>query len=204
MARLCPQCGEIHFETSTSPLPSHCRKCNADLNQASGLMPAMQLEEAQADAPPPPKVPAKVVFGRLARTPGFKGILIGCGFLVAAGVMLSLGVSWHTRVKETKATVHVGNDAPKEAKRDRLTATYTVGTKKYFQYPGIRSEGATFTVYYLPEDPATGYEAKPFLWLVIGGGVLLIGLVTLTFGVVKFSVGRAQAADHQKVMAQAG
>lgn len=203
MARLCPQCGEIHFETSANPLPPDCRKCGANLHEASGLMPGLQLEEAQTAAPAP-KTPAKVVLKQWGKTPGFKGIVVGLVILLVAGVTLYLGWDWHSRVKEAKANVHVSNDAPKWAKRDRVSATYTVGTKKYPQYPGLRREGDTFTVYYLPEDPATGYEAKPFLWLVIGGKVLLIGLGVLAFGVMRFSIGRAQIADHQKVMAHAG
>lgn len=205
MARLCPQCGEIHFETSANPLPSACRKCGANLNEASGLMPGLKLDEAEAaTATPPPKVPTKVVWGQLMKAPGFKGILIGVLVIAAAGVMLYLGWGWHSRVKETKATVYVSNDAPKWAKRDRLSANYTVGSKTYPQYPGVRPENTTFTVYYLPEDPATAYEMKPILWLVIGGMVLLIGLAILTFGIFKFMVGRALTADFRKVMAQTG
>jgi TRAP-type C4-dicarboxylate transport system permease small subunit len=203
MARLCPQCGEIHFETSTNPLPSACRKCGANLNEASGLMPGLKMDEEQATTPPP-KTPPKVVWGQLMKANGFKGIIVGVLVIAAAGVMLYLGWTWHTRVKEAKATVHAGNDAPKWAKRDRATATYVVGSKTYHQYPGVRPEGATFTVYYLPEDPATGYEMKPILWLIIGGMVLLIGLAILTFAVFKFTIGRAQTADFRKVMAQTG
>ncbi len=203
MARLCPQCGEIHFETSASPLPATCRKCNANMNEASGLMPALQLEEAQS-AEPAPKVSAKQRFQQWGQTPGFKGIIVGGVVLIAAGVILYLAWGWYSGVKEVTATCHVGPDAPKWAKRDRVTATYTVGTKKYPQYPGVRAEGTTFTVYYLPDDPATGYETKPFLWLVIGGLVLMIGLSVLSFGLMKFFVGRAQIADYQRTMAQAG
>ncbi len=204
MARLCPQCGEIHFETSASPLPSACRKCNADMNEASGLMPAMQLEEAQS-ATPRPKATPKQVFQQWAKTPGFKGIIIGVLVLTAAGVMLYMGWKWHTGVKEVTATCHVAPaDTPKWAKRNHITATYSIGTKKYPQYPGVRSEGTAFPMYYLPDDPATGYEAKPFLWLVIGGKVLLIGLGVLSFALMKFFVGRAQIADCERTMAQAG
>lgn len=204
MARLCPQCGEIHFETSASPLPATCRKCNANLNEASGLMPAMQLEEAQSGEPAP-QVSAKEKFRQWGKTPGFKGVIVGSVLLIVAGVTLYLAWGWHSGVKEVTATCHVATgDTPKWAKRDRVTATYTVGTKKYPQYPGVRAEGTTFTVYYLPSDPATGYEAKPFLWLVIGGKVLLIGLGVLSFGLMKFFVGRAQVVDYERTMAAAG
>ena len=205
MARLCPQCGEIHFETSTNPLPPDCRKCGANLHEASGLMPALQLEDAEASTPTAqPRPKPKGAPRQWGKTPGFKGIVTGLVILVIAGVTLYFGWDWHSRVKEAKANVYASNDAPKWAKRDRVTATYTVGTKKYPQYPGLRREGDTFTVYYLPEDPATGYETKPFLWLVIGGKVLLIGLGVLAFGLMRFSIGRAQIADHHKVMANAG
>jgi hypothetical protein len=203
MARLCPQCGEIHFETTTNPLPSHCRKCEADLNEASGLLPRMQFEESPpADAASPPPVKRKPK-GPLPD--GMKRIIIGGAIIAAAGVMLYLGYDWHTRVKEATATVSEGvSEAPKAAKRDRLYAQYTVGSKTYYQYPGIRQRGESFPVYYLPEDPATGYEQKPFLWIVIGGKVLFIGLGVLTFGIFKFAVGRARVADFQRTMARAG
>ncbi len=204
MARLCPQCGEIHFETSGSPLPANCRKCNANLNDAAGLMPTQHLEEAQSAAPQPKATP-KEVFRQWGQSPGFKGIIVGVLVLAAAGVMLYMGWQWYTGVKEVTATCHVAaGDAPKWAKRNHISATYTVGTKKYPQYPGVRAEGTAFPVYYLPDDPATGYEAKPFLWLVIGGMVLFIGLGVLSVALMKFFVGRAQIADCERTMAQAG
>jgi hypothetical protein len=204
MARLCPQCGEIHFETATAPMPSHCRKCEANLNEASGLMPHLQLEEQAADAAtPPPAQPRPKAKGPLPD--GMKRIIAGGVIIAAAGVMLFLGYDWHTRVKQATATVAEGESgAPKAARRNRQYATYTVGPKTYYQYPGIRQTGESFPVYYLPEDPATGYEQKPFLWLVIGGKVLMIGLGVLTFGVMKYAVGRARVADFQRTMARAG
>jgi hypothetical protein len=207
MARLCPQCGEIHFETTTSPLPSHCRKCEADLNEASGLMPRLQLEEQEqppADGTtPPPRPKPKKAKGPLPD--GMKRIIAGGVVIAAAGVMLYLGYDWHTRVKQATATVAEGESgAPAAARRNRQYATYTVGPKTYYQYPGIRQTGEAFPVYYLPEDPATGYEQKPFLWIVIGGKVLMIGLGVLGFGLMKFMVARARAADFQRTMARAG
>lgn len=208
MARLCPQCGEIHFETAANPLPAHCRKCNANLNEASGLMtglPISDVGEEQTDAPKPPKRPFKQMMKQWSKVQGFKGIVVGIVVLLAAAVMLFLGYDWHTRVKQVDAFVHfTDKDTPKEAKRDKLTATYHIGTKKYYQYPGLRVEGASFPVYYLPEAPGNGYETKPFLWLIIGGLVAFVGMGILVFGVVKFCVGRALAADYVKTMAQAG
>lgn len=206
MARLCPQCGEIHFETTANPMPSHCRKCEANLNEASGLLPRMHLEEEQppaaADTPPPAKPKPR----RKGPLPdGMMRIIVGGAIIAAAGVMLYLGYDWHTRVKQATATVEEGeSSAPKAARRNRQYATYTVGSKMYYQYPGIRQTGEAFPVYYLPEDPATGYEQKPFLWIVIGGKVLLIGLGVLAFGVMKYAVGRARVADFQRTMARAG
>ncbi|MCU0704579.1 MAG: hypothetical protein MUF18_11435 [Fimbriiglobus sp.] len=202
MARLCSQCGEIHFETSGSPLPLQCRKCNADLNGVSGLMPSFQHDEVEASRGTPRQT-IKQLFKRWSGVRGFGGIVAGCVVLLTAAAMLFLGYDWHTRVKEVTATVHPSTDAPKWAKRDRLSATYVVGTKKYPQYPGLRREGDTFPVYYLPEDPATGYETKPFLWLLIGGGVALIGVGVLTFGFFRFGISRAQIADFEQTMAQA-
>lgn len=208
MARLCPQCGEIHFATSANPLQSHCRKCNANLNEASGLMPGLKVDSAEgqsADAPKPGKRRFKLLMRQLGKMQGFKGIVLGVAVLISAAVMLFLGYSWHTRVKEVSAYVHVWDkDTPKDAKRDRLTATYHVGNKKYYQYPGLRVEGTSFTVYYLPEAPGTGYETKPFLWLLIGGLVAFVGMGILVFGTVRFVVGRAQVVDFQRTMTQAG
>lgn len=209
MARLCPQCGEIHFETTANPLPTHCRKCEANLNEASGLMPRLQLEELEqsqtgtdkADAPKPKPKPRRK--GPLPD--GMTQIIVGGVIIAAAGVMLFLGYDWYSRVKQATATVAEGESgAPKEARRNRQYATYTVGSKTYFQYPGIRQTGESFPLYYLPEDPATGYEQKPFLWIVIGGMVLLIGLGVLGFGGMKFAVGRARVADFARTMAGAG
>lgn len=205
MARLCPQCGEIHFETTAAPMPTHCRKCEADLNEASGLLPRLQIEEqppadGAAKAKPAPRPKRK---GPLPD--GMRRIITGGAIILAAGVMLFLGYDWYSRVKQTTATVSEGaSDAPKWAKRDRLYATYTVGPKTYYQYPGVRMGGDTFPVYYLPEDPATGYEQRPFLWLLIGGKVMFIGLGVLAFGIMKFAVGRARAVDFERTMAGAG
>ena len=71
MARLCPRCGEIHFETATSPLPAQCKRCEADLNEASGLMPWMHYEDPPADASatPPPKGKARPKPKRMGKLP---------------------------------------------------------------------------------------------------------------------------------------
>lgn len=204
MARMCPQCGEIHFDTSSGPRATHCRKCNSDLNEAAGLMPTTHLEQAQSGQSAP-KPTAKQLFSSWGKTPGFKGIVVGLCLIAAAGMMLYLGWDWYSRVKEATAVCHTAApETPKDARRNHITATYTIGSKKYPQYPGVRAEGTPFTIYYLPEEPAVGYEARPFLWLVIGGKVLLIGLGVLVFGIMKFSVTRAQAADYERTMAQAG
>lgn len=201
MARLCPQCGEIHFDTTTSPMPTHCRRCEADLNEASGLMPRLKEEQETPAGGAPPAQSRPRRKGTLPE--GTVRMIVGGVILLAAGVMLFLGYDWNTRAKSATATVAEGN-GPKWAQRDRNTATYTAGGKTHHMYPGVRKVGDTFTMYYLPEDPGTGYEQRPFLMLLIGGKVLMVGLGVLALGIFKFAVGRARTVDFERTMARAG
>ena len=204
MARLCPQCDEIHFETTGSPLPTHCRKCGADLNEAAGLLPSGSYDQSpQAGDGKPKGKPRPRRAGKWAN--GMKGIVIGVCVLTAAGVLIALGVGWNIGAKEVKVEIlNAPADTPKQFRRDLLTARYSVGSKTYYAYPGLRREKETGTLYYLPDDPATTYEMRPFFALLIGSMLLLIGLSVLTIGVIKFVVGRARAVDFERTMATAG
>ncbi len=203
MARLCPQCDEIHFETTGSPLPTHCRKCGADLNEAAGLLPVGSYEDAPADQKPKAKPKAKHPGGKWPN--GLKGIVIGVSVLIVAGVLITLGVGWNTQAKEVKVEIlNAPADTPKQFRRDLLTGRYSVGSKTYYAYPGLRREKETGTLYYLPDDPATTYEMRPFFTLLIGSKLFFIGLSILTIGVIKFLVARARTVDFERTMATTG
>jgi hypothetical protein len=193
MAILCPQCGEIHFETTTSPAPTHCRRCESDLNGVAGYAPLLATDAAAA-APP------------RTRT-GAAWVVAGLVLLGVAGGCWWLGVDRYTSAKKTTATVVSarasaadGGGPSKGQTRGTVTATYTVNGRTYHQYPGVRGQGAAFDVYYLPGDPAGASEERPFAFLLAAAVLTKVGLIVLLRGVFQFSVARARESDYRRVM----
>lgn len=194
MAIICPECSEIHFETTSAPAPTHCRKCEADLNQVAGLLPYAAMN----DFIPGPIVRTKTGLVRVA---------IGAGLLFVSCVCGWVGYHRFTSVKETTATVVSkkdarGNVSPSHV-RNQATASYSVGGKDFFIYPGVRSLGAKFAVYYDPGNPAVADEQKPWMFFLFSALAFKIGLVVLIRGLFAFGIARAQESDLRKVMSVA-
>lgn len=190
MAIICPQCSEIHFDTNGAAPPSHCRKCEADLNQAAGILPTLDIDEnGKAE-------PFRIRTGKL--------------FMVIGGVLIVLGValgSWgayrYNSVKETMAIVIEKKDAkgvdPSHV-RETGTAVYKVGGKERYIYPGVRMLGVQFPVYYSPSNPDDANESRPWMHMFFAVVMFLLGSITLVRGVLNFLVARARESDLRKVM----
>lgn len=197
MAIVCPKCGEIYFATATSPAPTHCKKCEADLNEVAGVIPLMAVGGTGVRSAPQTKA-------------GVVPLVVGATLLLLSGVLWYVGVSRFNQAKKATATVvqvaSLGKtvDVKPSKVRSTATAVYTAGGKGYAQYPGVRGEGATFEVYYLPGQPDDAHEERPWLFLLLAGLASKLGLVFVVRGAIKFAVTRARETDYQKVMASAG
>ncbi len=198
MARICPQCREIHFETTDAPLPTHCRKCEADLNGVSDVIAAYRFVYEQINNGPVRKSKAKA--------PGLTTLIVGVIVSVVAGIMTTLGMINYINAEKTEAKVMLASNAvnatavPKWAIRDKRTAEYTVKGKPYYCYPGVRTDGQTFPIYYAPSDPIHSSEERPFLVLVVGVLVGLCGGFLTWKGILVLVVRSAQKLEHEKSM----
>ena len=193
MARLCPQCGEIHFETTTSPMALSCRKCNSDLNGVPGLMPNMATEGNISNQPKSP-----------GSKEGVARILIGLGILALAGGLFYVGLQRYNGAKEaTAVVVEKSEKAQKHQKREKNTAEYTVNGKVFYQYPGIRQVNDQFKVYYFAEQPDDADEQRPYVCFLAASVLFLIGMTLLIRGLMKFFITRAREADFNKFMGHA-
>jgi hypothetical protein len=189
MAIICPQCGEIHFETGGAT-PTHCRKCETDLNQVAGILAPNSVDE---NAKPRP----------LTSKTGLGWITAGAVLIVASGLTAWWGVTKYNGVKETSAKVILKKEA-KDVKpaqvREQATAVYSVGGREYYLYPGVRMLNTQFPVYYNPKDPADANETRPWMFLLVAGAAFLVGLIVLIRGLFRFMVARARESDLRKVM----
>jgi hypothetical protein len=198
MAIVCPQCSEIHFETPGTAAVTHCRKCGSDVNGVIGLAPLVAADAAANGAT------------KLRSREGLVRVYIGLVLLTTAGGLGWWGLTQYNGAKAATAVVIPAGSGSADGKgptKDQIrhphTAVYTVGGKKYFQYPGVRQLNDTFEVYYQPGNPAQANEERPWLILGVSGVLFKIGLITLLLGLFKFSVARAREADRNKVMSYA-
>jgi hypothetical protein len=104
-----------------------------------------------------------------------------------------------------EATVMMASDVsgatvPKWAIRDSRTAEFSVKGKRYYCYPGIRDKNAIFTIYYAPSDPTSASEERPFVMLVVGVLIGMVGGFMTWKGVLVMAVRSAQQLEHQKSM----
>ena len=193
MARLCPQCGEIHFETTTQPMPLSCRKCNSDLNGVPGLLPNLATDGNFSNQPKAP-----------GSKEGVSRILIGLGVLALAGGLIYFGLQRYNGAKEvTAVVVEKSAKAQKHQRRDNYTAEYTVNGKVFYQYPGIRQLNDQFKVYYFAEQPEDADEQRPYACFIAATVLFLIGKTLLIRGLLKFFIARAREADFNKFMGHA-
>ncbi len=193
MARLCPQCGEIHFETTTTPMPLSCRKCNSDLNGVPGLIPNMPADGNLSDQP---KLPGSKA--------GVAQILIGFGILALTGGLIYFGLQRYNGAKEvTAVVVEKAAKAQKHQRRDNYTAEYTVNGKVFYQYPGIRQINDQFKIYYFADKPDDADEQRPYACFLAAAVLLLVGMAILAKGALKLFITRAREADFNKFMGHA-
>jgi hypothetical protein len=190
MAIICAECGEIHFDSGVAP--THCRKCEADLNQVAGFAPMLrEFDEEKKAAKAAPKAAFKLGVGMLPA-------IVGASILLAAGIAFWVGWVRYDAAKETSATIVPvkGKMDPKFVRNDN-TATYTVGGKDYFMYPGVRVPGTAFKVYYPPTNPADASEERPWMLMLLSTFAFLIGCLFTASGLLKMVLARAREADRR-------
>jgi len=195
MARICPQCEEIHFETTTQAMPTHCRRCEADLNGVAGIAPLIQQQKNDA------KNGAQ--YKRATSSKGRNQFLIGLLFLLLGGGGFYYGFYLRDNSIEAKAfvvKVDKSMKVPPSKVRNNCTAYYMVKGKKEYAYPGVRADGDSFDVYYSPSSPGESSEEKPFIILVVAGFLVKIGFWMFVWGLFKFLVARAQERDYHRTM----
>jgi hypothetical protein len=190
MARICPQCSQIHFETSTEPMPTRCRRCEADLNGfGASAIPIDEADANKSNAPPPQNGKMQFLIGFL--------LLTGCGGCVW------YGLKEHNEAVEATATVVSYNKSmtvPKGTNRNDAVAQFNVGSTRVYTYPGVRAGGDSFKVYYSPGKPESASEQRPFLFFVAAGFMGLIGGAMSVLGLSRFFISRAQHKDFNRIM----
>lgn len=190
MARICPQCSQIHFETSTEPLPTRCRKCEADLNGfGASAVPVDEATASKSDSPAPQT--------------GKMQFLIGFVLLAACGGLIWYGLKLYNESVETTALVvkySKSMTAPPGTNRIDNIAFFTVGGARTYTYPGVRADGESFKVYYPPGKPEAASESRPFILFVVAGFCGLIGGSMTFFGLFRYFLSRAQYKDFNRTL----
>jgi hypothetical protein len=190
MARICPQCSQIHFETSTEPLPTRCRRCDADLNGFGAS--AIPIDDADAQKS----------YGKAPQN-GKMQFLIGFVLLAACGGCIWYGMKMYGEAVEATASVVKYNKsmtAPSGTNRADNIAFFTLNGTRVYTYPGVRADGETFKVYYSPGKPESASEQKPFLLFVAAGFLGFIGTVMSVIGLMRFFISRAQHKDFNRTL----
>jgi hypothetical protein len=190
MARICPQCSQIHFETSTEPLPTKCSRCEADLNGfGASIVPVNDVSAAKSDP--------------LAPQTGKLQFLIGFALLAACGGLIWYGLKLYNESIETTALVVKYNKSmstPPGTNRADNIAFFMIGGTRIYTYPGVRADGESFKVYYPPSKPESASESRPFILFVVAGLFGLIGGAMTFIGLFRYFLSRAQYKDFNRTL----
>lgn len=190
MARICPQCSQIHFETTTEPMPTPCTRCEGDLN-------------GFGSTPLPSDTPSVAQKDHTAPQTGKMQFLIGFALLVCCGGLIWFGLKLYNESIESSALVIKYNksmSAPPGTNRADNIAYFMVNNQRVYTYPGVRADGESFKIYYPPNKPEAASESKPFLIFVVAGFLALIGGSMTFLGLFRFFLSQAQHRDFAKTL----
>jgi len=188
MAKVCPQCQQIHFETTTEPMPTKCRRCEADLSGMAGVIPVIHDDANDGRSLIAPKV-------------GVAQFLIGGTLLMICAGLVWFGLKSYNEAVEVTATVlkyNKGMGGQEGVRRLENIAVINVDGRKVYTYPGVRIENDVFKAYYPPGQPEKAGESRPFLMLVGAAGCGLIGASMFVMGVFRFVLAQAQHRDYNR------